>query len=112
MKPAIGARLGSYKLVKSLGAGASAYVYLGEHVYIKTQAAIKVLDFGSGIAQEELELFKNEARTIARLPHPNIVRILEFGIEGNLAYLVMEYAAHGSVRAKYPKGSIVRPPDI
>lgn len=86
----VGQQLGNYRLLHLLGQGGFADVYLGEHVYLRTQAAIKVLQMR--VVGENMEDFLNEARTIANLKHAHIVRVLEFGIEGNTPFLVMEYA--------------------
>src|SRR5207248_1288106 len=48
-----------------------------------------------------------EARRLVRLRHPHIVRLLEFGIEGDMPFLVMEYASNGSLYTRHPKGSQV-----
>src|SRR6266571_5706705 len=82
-----GRQFGNYRLVSLLGEGGFAEVYLGEHVYLGTQAAIKVLH--TQLASDEMEQFRLEARTIAHLEHPHIVRILDFGIEGKTPFLVM-----------------------
>ena len=60
---------------------------------------------------EEKERFYTEARTIARLAHPHIVRILDFDIEDGILFLVMEYAPNGTLRQRHPKGTSV-PLDI
>ncbi|HKF35385.1 MAG TPA: protein kinase, partial [Ktedonobacteraceae bacterium] len=80
-------QLGNYRLVRHLGHGGFADVYLGIHVHLKTQAAIKVLHTES--TSSDFEKFRTEARTIARLEHPHIVRVLDFGIDGYTPYLVM-----------------------
>jgi serine/threonine protein kinase len=99
-------QLGNYRLMCLLGQGGFADVYLGEHIYLNTQAAIKVLQMHLG--QQELEDFLNEARTVARLVHPHIVRVLEFGVENNTPFLVMDYAPNGTLRQRHPRGT--RPP--
>jgi WD40 repeat protein len=76
---------------------------LGEHIYLNTQAAIKVLS--THLADNELEQFLHEARIIARLEHPHIVRVLEFGVEDAVPFLVMSYAPNGTLRIHYPKGT-------
>ena len=82
----IGEQLGHYSLVRLLGTGGFAEVYLGEHVHLHTQVAVKLLH--TQIADHDRENFKHEAQTIARLLHPHIVRVLDFGVEGNTPYLV------------------------
>jgi eukaryotic-like serine/threonine-protein kinase len=90
-----GQQLGNYRLSSLLGAGGFARVYLGEHIHLGTMAAIKVLD--RRLTDEEVERFRNEARTILHLEHPNIVRVLDFGIEDLTPYLIMNYAPNGSL---------------
>ncbi len=99
----IGQQLGNYQLTRLIGEGAFAQVYLGEHIYLGTQAAIKVLNAQS--ADYPMDWFRTEARTIARLVHPNIVRVLEFGVVGNTPFLVLDYAPNGSLRRHYPHGT-------
>jgi eukaryotic-like serine/threonine-protein kinase len=98
-------QLGNYRLVRHLGRGAFADVYLGIHVHLKTPAAIKVLH--TELTSSDIEKFRTEARTIARLEHPHIVRVLDFGIDGHTPYLVMSYAPNGTLRQRHPKGSIL-----
>jgi serine/threonine protein kinase len=85
-------------------------VYLGEHIYLNTQAAIKVLDMR--LTNDDMSDFLQEARTIARLKHPSIIQVLEFGVENNIPFLAMEYAPNGSLRGRFPKGSRLSADDI
>ncbi len=103
-------QLGNYRLIRQIGQGAFADVYLGEHIYLKTPAAIKVLQ--TRLAKDDLQGFLNEARAIANLVHPNIVRVLEFGVEGDTPFLVMDYASNGTLRQRHPKGTLVPPATI
>ena len=103
MTDRIGQKLGNYHLVRLLGEGGFAEVYLGEHVYLGTQAAIKVLH--TQLTTDDIETFRTEARTIAQLEHPHIVRVLDFGVEGKTPFLVMSYATNGTLRQRHPKGS-------
>src|SRR5437870_1991096 len=103
MPDRVGQQLGNYRLVSLLGQGGFAEVYLGEHVFLKTRAAIKVLH--TQVAKDEMESFLTEARTIANLIHPHIVRVLEFGLEGTTPFLVMDYAPNGTLRQRYSKVS-------
>jgi len=99
----IGEQLGHYQLVRLLGTGGFAEVYLGEHVHLHTQVAVKLLH--TQIADHDRENFKHEAQTIARLLHPHIVRVLDFGVEGNTPYLVIDYAPNGTLRHHHPRGT-------
>src|SRR5438445_1652174 len=103
MADRVGQQLGNYQLLRLLGEGGFAEVYLGEHIHLGTQAAIKVLH--TQLASDDMERFRAEARTIAHLIHPHIVRVLEFGIEGKTPFLVMDYAPHGTLRQRHPKGT-------
>lgn len=110
MTDRIGQQLGNYSLVRLLGRGGYAEVYLGEHVYLGTQAALKVMR--TQLDPQSLEQFRLEARTIARLEHPHIVRILDFGVEGSTPFLVMRYAPHGSLRQLHPRGTRLPMPTV
>ncbi len=98
----VGQQLGNYRLQRLIGQGGFAEVYLGEHVYLDTQAAIKVLR--TQLEQDEIAHFRAEARTIARLVHPYIVRVLDFGVEGTTPFLVIDYAPNGTLRKRHPAG--------
>ena len=96
MANGIGEQLGNYRLIRLLGRGGFADVYLGEHIYMQTQAAIKVLH--TQLTPEDVEQFRLEAQTVAKLEHPHIVRVLEFGVEKATPFLVMSYAPNGTLR--------------
>ncbi len=96
-------QLGNYRLVRHLGRGAFGDVYLGVHVHLKTPAAIKVLH--TALTSSDVEKFRTEARTIARLEHPHMVRVLDFGIQDYTPFLVMSYAPNGTLRQSHPKGT-------
>lgn len=105
-----GQQFGNYRLVRLLGQGGFADVYLGEHIYLGTLAAIKVLR--TQLESEDIEQFRTEARTIARLVHPHIVRVLEFGVEGTTPFLVVDYAPNGTLRKRHPKGTQLSLPTV
>jgi serine/threonine protein kinase len=106
----VGQQLGNYRLVSLLGQGGYAEVYLGQHVRFKQQAAIKILH--AHLSEQEAEHFQQEAETIATLAHPSIIRVLDFVVQDGVPFLVMDYAAGGSLRRRYPKGSLVPLPVI
>jgi serine/threonine protein kinase len=99
----VGQQYGNYRLLRLLGAGSFAAVYLGEHQYLERPAAVKVLHVQ--MESQGHAAFLREARTIARLDHPHIVRVLDFGIQDQKPYLVMEYTANGTLRTRHPKGT-------
>ena len=107
MAQQIGQQLGNYRLVSLLGHGGFADVYLGEHVHLQTQAAIKVLH--TQLASEDIEKFRNEALTIAHLVHPHIIRVLDYDVENSIPFLVMDYAPNGSLRDRHPRGTRLPP---
>jgi serine/threonine protein kinase len=101
----VGQQLGNYQLIRPLGEGGFAEVYLGEHIHLGSQAAIKVLH--SQLTSDDVDKFRMEARNLVRLVHPHIVRVLEFGIEGKTPFLVMDYAPNGTLRNRHPKGTVL-----
>src|SRR5947209_4924878 len=98
-----GQQFGNYSLTELLGRGNFADVYRGQHVHLNTQAAIKVLH--GQLTDSDLANFIHEARVIAYLRHPHIVQILDFGVEENTPFLVMEYAPNGNLRQRLPQGT-------
>ncbi len=98
-------RLGNYRLIKLLGKGAFADVYLGEHLYLNTPVAIKVLR--SRVDSPTLADFLTEARHVSHLVHPHIIRVFDFGLEAEAPFLVMDYAPHGNLRQLHPPGTVV-----
>src|SRR6266700_5664505 len=98
-----GQQLGNYRLLRLLGRGGFADIYLGEHVYLKSLAALKILRMS--LTEEERAAFLREAQTLTQLAHPNIVRVLDLAVEDDQPYLVMDYAPNGSLRERHSSGS-------
>lgn len=96
-------QLGNYHLIREIGHGGFATVYLAKHLHLKHYAAVKVLTS----LNTEIEVFRREAQTIMDLSHQNIVRVFDFGIEGGTAFIVMDYAPYGSLRLQYPRYTVV-----
>ncbi len=111
MADRVGQQLGNYRLTRLLGRGGFAEVYLAEHLRLGTQAAIKVL-LAHLASEEDAESFQKEARTIARLVHPHIVRVLDFDVQEGTPFLVMDYAPNGTLRQRHPRGVPLAPADM
>ena len=88
-------QLGRYELTRVLGRGAMGVVYLGTDPKLGRQVAIKTI-LKSQISDPDLEKeyserFIREAKAVARLNHPNIVTVFDFGDENDIAFIVMEF---------------------
>ncbi len=110
MADRIGQHFGNYRLVSLLGQGGYAEVYLGQHIRLDLQAAMKVLH--THLTGSEAEHFQQEAQTIAKLAHPSIIRVFDFDVQDGTPFLIMDYAPNGSLRQRYPKGKLVPIPQI
>ena len=100
-----GQQLGDYRLLRRLGSGAMAEVYLARQVSLDRDVAFKGLK--STLARDEncVRRFQQEARAAASLVHANIVQIHEVGCLGDRHYLAQEYVSGGTVR-QWLAGSI------
>ena len=96
-------QIGKYVLLRQLGQGGSATVYLAESSSCKSQVALKLLTRRRA-SQHEGEHFHVEAALLAQLQHPHIVPLLDFGWEQSMPYLVMEYAPGGTLKSAFPQG--------
>jgi eukaryotic-like serine/threonine-protein kinase len=88
-----GRKIGAYRIVREIGQGGMAVVYLGERddQNYRKQVAIKMVKPGIG-TEQVLQRFRNERQTLASLDHPNIVKLLDGGsTEDGSPYLVMDY---------------------
>ena len=87
----LGKMLGKVRIDSLLARGGMAEVYLGEHVALQREVAVKILRNQYEDDPNLLERFQREARVVAKLRHSNIVQVFDFdSIEGR-PYLVMEY---------------------
>lgn len=96
-EPTIPARLDHYRIVTLLGAGGMGRVYLGMDEDLERPVAIKVLSDTLTSDLETLERFKQEAKILASITHPNIALIFQFGA-GASPFFCMEYLPGGSVK--------------
>lgn len=90
-------RIGKYKIVREIGRGATATVYLAENPHYPEPVALKHVRFDDKVKDEAkwnrrlLKLLKAEKAVASRLDHPNIIRIFDAVADVNEAYVVMEY---------------------
>jgi serine/threonine protein kinase len=90
-------RIGKYRVIREIGKGATATVYLCKSDDLEELVAVKLVDFGDKNrdqgkwSRRMRKLFLTEAAIAAKLDHPNIIRIFDAQVEEGRAYLVMEY---------------------
>jgi serine/threonine protein kinase len=100
-------QFGDYQLVHMLSHNELADVYLGRHVRRQTLVAIKRLH-GRCIGNIAKD-FQRQYSTVARLQHPHILTILDYGIADETAFVVTAYASKGTLRQHHPKNTRVAP---
>lgn len=86
-----GKTLGPYRVLEPLGRGGMAEVYKGYHPLLDRYVAIKVLHAHFSADAQFAERFQREAAMVAKLRHPNIVLVHDFGIQDGLSFMAMEY---------------------
>jgi serine/threonine-protein kinase len=99
----IDGQLGDYRLQQLLGQGDGTEVYVAEHVQQQMQVAIKLM-YGEW-EEENAERFLTQSSLLTDLHHRHIVPVIDFGLEQNVAYLVMEYISCGNLRERHPRGT-------
>ena len=92
-----GVELGPYSVVERIGRGGMATVYKAYHAALDRYVAIKVLPEFFAEDEEYRERFHQEAMSVARLRHPNILSVYDFGHERGIAYLVLELISGGTL---------------
>src|SRR5688500_14164008 len=96
-----GTRLGQYEIIGRLAVGGMATVYRGYHPALDRTVAIKVLPAYSASDDEFVGRFQQEAKTVARLRHPNILEVYDFGQrEDGLFYIINEYMGGGTLASR------------
>jgi|GEM_PF-832071 len=101
-----GQSIGRYHIIERLGEGGMAIVYKAYDTRLEREVAIKVIrvdQFPPAILENILKRFEREAKALARLNHPNIVPVIDYGDFENVPYLVMVYQPGGTLKAKMGK---------
>ena len=90
-----------YEITRLIGLGGMGEVYLARQVVLNRPVAIKFLTRTAGDPPDEYEVrFRREAELMARISHPNVVTIFDFGTGEGRPYLVMEYVEDGDLRSR------------
>ncbi len=101
---ASGQQLSHYRVVSRLGAGGMGEVYLAEDVRLGRRVALKVLSPGLVTNADQIRRFRQEARAISALNHPNIVTVHDVGSVGDVHFMVTEYVEGETLRARLAGG--------
>jgi serine/threonine-protein kinase len=109
--PMIGTALGNYRILAPLGQGGMAHVYRARQENLDREVAVKVLPPWYASDRSFVERFKQEARLVARLSHPNIVTIHDYSESNGHLYIVMELVDGGTLkqildRQRTPNGTM------
>jgi len=98
----IGKSIGRYHILEQIGEGGMATVYKAFDTRLEREVAVKVLRaglFGVEVLERVHKRFEREAKAVAKLAHPNIVRVHDYGEHQGQPYLVMEYLSGGTLKA-------------
>jgi len=104
--PIVGQVLGHYRVIEQIGAGGMGLVFRASDEQLERDVAIKVLPPGMLADEAARKRFRNEALALAKLNHPNIGTVYEFGSQEGLDFLVMEYVSGISVEARLGSGTL------
>src|SRR5512140_215533 len=97
---------GRYKLIEVMASGAMGSVYRAERVPVGKIVAVKFLHASYANDSEFQARFERETRVMSKLAHPNCVSVLDFGVWQNAPYLVMDFVAGTTLRARLDQGRI------
>jgi eukaryotic-like serine/threonine-protein kinase len=106
MRLSPGDRLGAYEIIEPVGAGAMGEVYRARDPRLQRDVAIKVLPKALSLNPTALARFEREALALGALSHPNILAVHDFGIEGDIHFIVMELLEGETLRARIEAGSL------
>lgn len=104
--PRVGQVLGHYSIIEQIGAGGMGVVFRASDQQLEREVAIKVLPAGMLADDAARKRFRREALALAKLNHPNIGMVFEFGSQDDCDFLVMEYISGVSVDAKLSSGPL------
>src|ERR1700760_1231241 len=91
---------GRYRLEAKLGSGGMSTVYLAKDTTLDRPVAVKVMHREMSEQADQLERFRQEARAVAKLSHPNVVSVIDAGEDGGYPYIVFEYVEGETLKAR------------
>jgi serine/threonine protein kinase len=91
--------IGGYQIAEEIGSGGMAVVYRAYQRQLDRSVVVKILRTAESADKEFLRRFRQEAKAIAALRHPNILTVYDYGEEMGIAYIVMEYVPSGTLKA-------------
>ena len=91
---------GRYRLEAKLGSGGMSTVYLARDQTLDRDVAVKVMHREMSEQADQLERFRQEARAVAKLSHPNVVAVIDAGEDGGHPYIVFEYVEGETLKAR------------
>ncbi len=91
---------GRYRLEAKLGSGGMSTVYLARDTTLDRQVAVKVMHREMSEQADQLERFRQEARAVAKLSHPNVVAVIDAGEDGGYPYIVFEYVEGETLKSR------------
>ena len=101
MNNLIGQSIGRYHILEQLGEGGMAVVYKAYDTHLECEVAVKVLrtdNLAPIVFENALKRFTHESKILAKLTHPNIIKVIDFGEFQNIPYLVMTYIPGGTLK--------------
>ena len=100
---------GRYKLEAKLGSGGMSTVYLARDTTLDRQVAVKVLHREMSEQEDQLQRFRQEARAVAKLSHPNVVAVIDAGEDGGHPYIVFEYVEGETLKQRINRVGALEP---
>ena len=100
---------GRYRLEAKLGSGGMSTVYLARDQTLDRQVAVKVMHREMSEQADQIERFRQEARSVAKLSHPNVVSVIDAGEDGGHPYIVFEYVEGETLKQRIAREGALDP---